>query len=92
MSSFEALAKQKAEIQEKYNRDMKEIKHWEDTCKKFSKMQKKGADAFTIDFPHMGNFDNEARIEKYANEFGYTIAGEELGLLTSIYSFKRKEN
>ena len=91
MSSFEALAKQKAEIQEKYNREMKEVKHWEDVCKKFSKMQKKGVDVFTMDFPHTGNLDNESRIEKYASEFGFSIASETLGLLNSTYSFKRND-
>ena len=91
MSSFEVLAKQKTEIQEKYNREMREVKHWEDVCKKFSKMQKKGVDVFTMDFPHTGNLDNEAKIAKYADEFGFVVANEELGLLTSVYSFKRKD-
>lgn len=88
MTNFEEL---KAQIKQEYKTKMESVNHWEKVCKEFQKHQRRNVDAFSLSFPHTRDLDNEAKIEAYANEYGFTIAGEELGLLTSVYSFKRKD-
>ena len=74
-----------------YKAKMAALDHWEKVCKEFKKKQQKQADSFIMEFPQANNCDDYNKVERYANEFGFTIAKEENSLLTTTYIFKRKE-
>lgn len=78
-------------LKKDYNRKLEEINHWEKVFKEIQKNKDKGIKEFTIILPHEKGYDNEFKLEGYANEKGYNVVDEELYGNRSEYKLRQKE-
>lgn len=67
--------------------DINEIIYWKKVEKIFYKANVSGLKEFSHSFKHIGNMDNEYKIEGIARIYGYLIKDEYLTPNESIYYF-----
>lgn len=89
------IDEEKRIIKKQFKNELKELAYWRKIRKRFKTRAKMKIETFELQFKHDIKsdivYDDELKIEAFADEFGYEIVNEEIKFDRSIYVFKKKQ-